>query len=227
MNIQVHIDALKYKLQQGSASRDRRYADSFLKHMLVAARKTLIKRRLEKGDILPDNFYKFTCIDFEDSPYHNCNCATGTCLFKTSVKLLPNIVSYKGDLLLNIMNLNGDIIEKIDLAVVKYRGLYALNNNVKGRAWHIKNRKIVMLNDSKLQKGLARYVPLDFDEDYNMEANCSNNSNSSNACFTDSNDIVFYDDDATLYNMAYELIIGKSQDKLNNSTDDTIPTNLR
>lgn len=226
MNIQVHIDALKYKLQQGSASRDRRYADSFLKHMLVAARKTLLKRRVDKGETFPDNFYKLSCVDFTDSPYHNCNCATGTCLFKTSIKSLPNILSSKGELILNVMNLAGDYIQQIDLATTKYRGQYALNND-NSMTWHIQNKKIVLLHAEKIKKLLIRYIPLDFDDqDYNMEVNCTLTPNQPNTCFTSTEEVIFYDDDYSLYQMAYDLIMGRNQDKLNNATDDTIPTNL-
>ena len=226
MNIQVHIDALKYKLQQGSASRDRRYADSFLRHMLVAARKTLLKRRIDKGETFPDNFYRLTCVDFQDSTYHNCNCATGTCLFKTSIKSLPSILSSKGELILNVMNLNGDYVQQIDLATTKYRNKYSLNKDT-SMTWHIQNKKIVLLNAEKIIKLLIRYIPLDFnEEEYNMEVNCNIVPGQPNSCFTSTEEVIFYDDDYTLYTMAYELIMGRMQDKLNNGTDDTIPTNL-
>lgn len=220
MDIQIHIDALKYRLQQGSASRDRRYADSYLKHMLVAARKTLLKRRLDKKEELSSDFYKTICVDFENSPYHTCNCATDTCMYKTSIKKTPNILSSKKELKASLLNLNGYKINDIDLETTVYRDKYALIKE-ESTTWHLHNKRIVLLNGSKIVKLLLRYIPLDFeDNNFTMESTCNVDTN---VCHPVNNDsTIFYDDDGTLYDMAYQLIIGKNQDILNNGVDDTI-----
>jgi len=220
MDIQVYVDALKYKLQQGSASRDRRYADSYLKHILIASRKTLLKRRVDKGETLPDSFYKLQCVDFIDSPYHNCNCATGTCMYKVSIKNLPDIISSKKKMQIDVMNLNGFYIDELDVTQTTYRNKYAINQKESNKTltWHIQNRKIVLMNGSKIVKLLIRYLPAGtLEENFSME-NCGGNTGI--VCYQ-GDDYIFYDDDITLYDLAEKMILGRPSDETNNQVDET------
>ena len=221
MNLKNYVDTLKYKLNSGAASRDKRFADSYLRQILISARKTLIKRRVDKGESLPDGFYRLQCVDFTNSPYHNCNCAAGTCEFKVSIKSLPEIISSKKQLQIDVLNLNGEYINELNVAQTKYRDKYALlSNKDKGLTWHIQNKRIVLMNGQNIEKLLISYIPAgDIEEVYVME-NCGNNSGLSCSPI---NDVIFYDDDATLLQLAEQIILGRTAvDNTNNQLDETV-----
>lgn len=220
MTVKEHVDVLKELYYRGAASDDRRLSDKFFSRILYAVRNKLIKEKLDKGQSLSEDIYTTVCVDLINSPMHNCNCADGACEYKRSIIKLPNVLNSKKGNTINIMNLNGEVIDSYGVDINQYQK-YALNKK-KETAWFYHNNYVFVINNTYVKKVMVKAIFTEEAKPALLEV-CSGNTP---VCtFPESGTVSFIsgDMDAIMYELAL-LLINKSpriQDKLNDNTDST------
>lgn len=220
MTIKEHIDVLKSLYYRGAPSDDRRFPDRFFSRILFSVRNRLIKDRIEKGGAVSEDVYTTVCIDLQNSPFHNCNCAEGACEFKRSVYKLPSILTTTKGKSLVVMNLNGEVIDTTVMDTNNYAKKYKLDNlSDNETAWLFQNRYIYILNNKFVKKLLVKAL---FTEDVSTMESCPGNGN---ICIQPSdNAFIPADMEPLLWEMSLKMInngLIRDQDKLNDNQDGT------
>jgi hypothetical protein len=221
INLRTTIDAVKALYYKGSATDDRQFSDKLIAHLLYIARARLIQQKLDRGKQLSESMYQTFVMDFTDASFSGSQCATGLCTYKRSLyKVTPPIMSKKGPAL-QVLNLNGEILDNLGVTTTKYASKFALSQK-KTPSWFYHNDYIWVLNSPYLKKLLIKMIGT---EDQLQTELCAEGG--TNCVLSYSNAFVDPDLEEELYNAVVRLMtIRQLADKLNNNVDDTLESAL-
>lgn len=138
------VDKYREFLRQNSD--DSVYTDEFLYSMLLQSRAEIIKNMVDNNKELSPWLYQRFCIKLCPSNFIECDCAgldsTVGCTVWRSEKPIPEFINQNDNLLLNVSELFGDIINQIReraFRTVKYRkykvNFYYLIGDFKGEKY--------------------------------------------------------------------------------------------
>lgn len=217
MTIKTVVDGLKYRLNGGAASDDRRLSDKYLEHVIVSARNTLLRQKKDKKQEIPEYLYTYLCTDVVDSPFHNCNCEEGFCIYKATTLSIPSFID------LQVLNLNGEAINEMCIDTHKYKLKHAKTGKG-GMNYEYKNGKIFLYNAlPQLKKIMIKGI---FSEEIKAMESCPTSSTTSGTCVMKASTL-FIDDlyIKELYDIAESIVYGRMKQNINdnstNKKDDT------
>lgn len=150
MNINEHISHIQSVINKGNPSDDRRVSDEHIYHLMNVYRARLIWEKQNKFyKLSPFNYQYIHCIPLEEAELNECECYKTGCVVLKSKYILPNILSYRNNMLIKITLLDGTPVSQSSIAKVKYRKYKKTNKD--SFVWFIHDKKLVIIGDNRLK----------------------------------------------------------------------------
>ena len=118
--IKHHISAIRSMLEAGSpGSIDNRYPDDLIQHYFIQARNLLLRRKLNKNQLISQDNYDAICLPTYLDNYFDCDCTLVPDQCKVlKVDIPPHLVKDSSNML-SVTTLGGTVIDKTSHTMIK------------------------------------------------------------------------------------------------------------
>jgi len=205
MTIDRHVSYLRTLIKQESD--DSYWSDQFLYSTLVDARAELLYNNINKYKNNSQNYQSF-CVGVSLQQYHDCSCIDNpNCLVLISSVDIPRAMQIKSQPLIKVMNYQSNTEYHPSNPLFEKRLKIYTRTKKEKIGWEIRNRKLIVFNNTNLKVVKVRLLPEDPLELANINTCTELGETLSSSCY----DIYSQDFpiEAHLNNPMYDLALRK------------------